>query len=127
EERRELAQQSALVTRVPAAAEQDSKASTARGRWLILADEGGVGERLAAALRRRGAACVLVRRRADYAAAGACEYEVRMDVREDYARVLSEAQEGLWKGLVHLWNLDAARVDEGERLSTEEVQQEIER
>ncbi|HZP49267.1 MAG TPA: type I polyketide synthase [Vicinamibacterales bacterium] len=76
---------------VPAPLPSSSDASTVDGRWLVLADDTGLGERLASALERRGATATLVRRPGD--------------VAREYARVAGAAP---LRGIVHLWSLDAA-------------------
>jgi myxalamid-type polyketide synthase MxaB len=69
--------------------------------WLIIGDNGGVGDSLAEALRLNGEACVLARQ------------ELHGDSH--------------WRGVVHLLNLDSTSGPESERLSPDELQQEIDR
>ncbi len=71
----------------------------APGRWLILADRGGVGERLKRALESRGHECSLADSgRIDPRRPGDSRAFVRSLVNED----------GDWDGIVHLWSLDAS-------------------
>ena len=64
-------------------------------RWLIFADQGGVGKRLASALAGQGIDCTLV----DAANA-------------DLSALSEEARSGVFEGIVHLWTLDAPHLDE---------------
>ncbi len=86
------------------------------GRWLVLADAGGLGEALAHRLRAEGDTCVL-----------AFSGEASVDLGDDVWRISAEQPDGLrrllrgdgaagepWRGVVHLWGLDepaAACVD----------------
>ena len=80
-------------------------------RWLILADRGGVGDRLAMSLRARGDSAVVV-------AAGESRQDsadpqsVRPDDPEDMVRLL-EGIEWPLRGIVHLWSLDAPALETG--------------
>jgi acyl transferase domain-containing protein/thioesterase domain-containing protein len=79
--------------------------SAAGERWLILADEGGVGAGVALALQARGATCALV----------PCGAEV------DWHNILGGRP---WHGILYMWALDAmplgaltpARLDAAQRL-----------
>jgi acyl transferase domain-containing protein len=61
------------------------------GRWLILADRGGRGEALAKRLRTSGSECELINTESTI-------------TPEYYGRLLARP----WRGIVHLWSLDAA-------------------
>ena len=74
-----------------------SATSSAAGSWVILADNGGVGQRLAALLERRGAHCVLVPAPSDP--------EANVSWGLDHGRKCA--------GLVHLWALDTSSNDPG--------------
>jgi acyl transferase domain-containing protein/NADPH:quinone reductase-like Zn-dependent oxidoreductase/short-subunit dehydrogenase/ubiquinone/menaquinone biosynthesis C-methylase UbiE/acyl carrier protein len=82
----------------------------ARGSWLILADQGGLGRDLADRLRRNGQAVALI-----YAGAGARTLEedaFEVDPENDAAlvAVLTAAvakTHAACRGVVHLWSLDA--------------------
>jgi 1-acyl-sn-glycerol-3-phosphate acyltransferase len=71
------------------------EAPSAVARWLVFADEGGVAERLAGVLAERSIDCRLV-----YAADA------------DFERLGEEVGRSDFEGIVHLWNLDAPRLDE---------------
>lgn len=83
------------------------EADVAQGDWLVLADEGGLGQRLATLLQERGGRCVLVHAGAAYERLAAGQFSIDADDPEHYARILSEAfgASGC-TGVVHLWSLD---------------------
>src|SRR5262249_41516489 len=59
------------------------------GGYLILADQGGVGRRLAGMLRGRGARCSLVTPGASYEVLGEGEYRISPERAEDFERLLA--------------------------------------
>jgi acyl transferase domain-containing protein/acyl carrier protein len=67
------------------------------GRWLILADRGGVGQRLAALLEARGHDCAVVLADRDGLETGS---------REVFQELLETARPD--RGVVYLWGLDAS-------------------
>ena len=87
----------AVMTARAVAAEPEPWTKPA-GRWLVLADQGGVGDDLGRLLRSHGAETTLV---------------FRPDHPEDYHRVLRQAiaKAGPLGGVVHLWSLDAQSVE----------------
>ncbi|SFY22019.1 amino acid adenylation domain-containing protein [Burkholderia sp. NFPP32] len=75
--------------------------------WLIFADESGVGERLAALLRERGASCSLVRPGPDHGAGAEAGRQIAPERPDDFVRLLNEtAAPG--QRIVFLWALDEA-------------------
>src|SRR5262249_39815024 len=58
--------------------------------WLIFADASGVGERLAALLRERGASCSLVRPGLDYVADVDAGWQIAPERPDDFVRLLNE-------------------------------------
>lgn len=85
------------------------------GRWLILADEGGVGDELARELKALGEQCTVVHaapaESARHANGGAT-----LDPRDAGAVQAFMAEYATvgrvpWRGLVHLWSLDAPVLD----------------
>jgi NADPH:quinone reductase-like Zn-dependent oxidoreductase/SAM-dependent methyltransferase/NADP-dependent 3-hydroxy acid dehydrogenase YdfG/acyl carrier protein len=71
---------------------EDAGASSGPGSWLILADEGGIGARLAASLKERGKSCVMAFSRGEM---------------EECFRAPRT-----WEGVVYLWALDAPGSDD---------------
>jgi NAD(P)-dependent dehydrogenase (short-subunit alcohol dehydrogenase family)/SAM-dependent methyltransferase len=96
-----LARQAVIVAQRAA-----GPAPRAPRRWLILADEGGVGAALATQLRERGDPCRLL-----YAAPGPADARAR--VAADRPGPLAEAiaTAGPVDAVVHLWSLDTASPD----------------
>ncbi len=109
-------------------------APAAPGRWLILADAGGTGTALAAALEARGEACVCVGAAPERVAGGDAPAPVIPAVAhgnrgdggrlarvldptdgEGLAAVVREAMAGdrPLRGIVHLWGLDAPDPESG--------------
>ncbi len=96
-----------------------------RGSWMIFGDRDGVGERLAAELRSRGEECVLVLPGAAYGLGE--EGHVWLDPAraEDFVRLIRDVREApvrRWRGVVHLWSLDVASLEEPTVLSLESAQ-----
>jgi acyl transferase domain-containing protein len=71
-------------------------------RWLILADQGGMGDRLAELIHRRGGETVIAR------------------FGDDLDRVVTAATAAPLRGIVHLWGLDAS-------ISTSDTAEQIDR
>src|SRR5262249_48844218 len=59
------------------------------GGYLVLADRGGIGRRLAGMLRGRGAHCSLVTPGASYEELGEGKYRISPERAEDYERLLA--------------------------------------
>ncbi|PYQ40336.1 MAG: hypothetical protein DMF77_18635 [Acidobacteria bacterium] len=92
------------------------------GDWLILADRDGVGARLAERVRKEGGNCVVVRAGEACSVDGDGVWRVNPGRPEDFHRLLAEARpsaSAAWRGIVHLWNLDAPS---GESTTPEEVE-----
>jgi acyl transferase domain-containing protein/NADPH:quinone reductase-like Zn-dependent oxidoreductase/acyl carrier protein len=113
------------VAQVPPAEEQGPEGGgTAQkpkpdspGRWLLLADTGGVAERLAGFLRARGDRCTLVSAGQQFAQRADDVFEVAPGRKEDLERVLrlligTKGEGRAISRLVHLWNLDATPPDQ---------------
>ncbi|HET7695303.1 MAG TPA: SDR family NAD(P)-dependent oxidoreductase [Vicinamibacterales bacterium] len=75
-------------------------------RWLILADAGGTGDRLAAVIAARGGRCAIVRAGAAFARHGADAFTANPLRRDDIDRVLAAVSPAPPGGIVHLWGLD---------------------
>lgn len=87
--------------------DQDASVETP-GRWLIFADDSGVGESVKSRLEVEGAAsCVLVRGGSSFRRVAADEFEIDPESAQDFDRLLAEASTLRWRGVVHLWSVDA--------------------
>jgi NADPH:quinone reductase-like Zn-dependent oxidoreductase/SAM-dependent methyltransferase len=86
------------------------------GPWIVLADRGGIGDRLAASLRARDEGCRILRS-GDRFRADADEITVDPEQADQVSRGLHElcpVGAPPPRGVVHLWGLDApADLDEG--------------
>ncbi|MFH0725089.1 MAG: type I polyketide synthase, partial [Pseudomonadota bacterium] len=98
------------------------------GRWVIFADIGGLGEKMAEALRARGADTIRVYRGDSYVHEGNGRYRVNPLAPDDFHRLLENALEGRnCGGILHLWSLDsgnetdAASIEEGKILGCASV------
>jgi amino acid adenylation domain-containing protein len=80
------------------------------GRWLVFADQLGVGAALAARLRSDGDEAICVGAGAGFERHGDGRYSVRADATDDVDRLVADIT-GLggraWRGAIHLWSLDA--------------------
>lgn len=88
---------------------ENGQPHTEAGRWLILADRGGVGSALADLLSQRGGNCTLVYPGRKYAGLepGLCEIDAASG--DDFARLWRDlVAGGPIRGIVHLWGLEAA-------------------
>ena len=86
-----------------------------QGSWLIFADQGGVGTALAKLLEERGERCVLVFAGDGYESSENGYLRINPAHSEDVQRLFSEVLETnrqSCRGVVHLWSLDAAPVEE---------------
>ena len=91
------------------AAKAPAQAELPTGGWLILADAGGAGHRLAEMLRQHGVACLEVYAAADYHAQ--VDHTIRLNPRrpDHLERLLTELsmnETPVWH-IVHCWSLDA--------------------
>ena len=62
------------------------------GNWLILADNGGMGQQLANELEKRGARCVVVYAGADYEKLNENEYVINPAEPKHFERLLSSGE-----------------------------------
>lgn len=81
------------------------------GKWLIFADDNGAGELVKSRLEIEDAAgCVLVRAGREFKRVAPNEFEIDPASAQDFDRLLAEASASEapgWRGVVHLWSLDA--------------------
>jgi acyl transferase domain-containing protein/NAD(P)-dependent dehydrogenase (short-subunit alcohol dehydrogenase family)/acyl carrier protein len=92
------------------------------GLWLILSDQAGVGEHLKDLLEARGDSCVIVSPGEGFEQITAREYRVRPQCAEDFrdlVNAISIFEQHVWRGAVHLWNLDLTLPEEKARFSWE--------
>ncbi|MBI2838244.1 MAG: SDR family NAD(P)-dependent oxidoreductase [Acidobacteria bacterium] len=81
------------------------------GRWLIFADNGGVGSALAELLAERGEKCVMVFPGEEYDVLENGDHRVNPKHPEDFHRLLNEtcvADHLPCRGMIHLWSLEAS-------------------
>jgi acyl transferase domain-containing protein/acyl-CoA synthetase (AMP-forming)/AMP-acid ligase II/acyl carrier protein len=96
------------------------------GRWLILEDSGGVGRALARLLEDRGATCSLVCSRGSVRADRAFGQVVDPADAEALSRLLAVPAGGQpYRGVVHLWGLDAADPDPERATAAEVAEAEV--
>ncbi len=84
------------------------------GQWVLLADRGGVAERLAADLRSRGQRCTLVWAGRKFERLDDDRFSTSPECLEDLKHLLRTVLgEGSLpcRGLVHFWNLDTPTMD----------------
>ena len=99
-----LSLQSIVMARGP-------RAEQPTGRWLIFADTGGVGARLAARLEAQGQHCALIQHGAAYAKRQEGQWQIDPARPDDFQRVLRAAAGDRCRGVVHLWSLDIPEPD----------------
>jgi myxalamid-type polyketide synthase MxaE and MxaD len=95
-----------------------------RGRWLLLADGGGLGEALATQLTAAGQEALIAHVGSGFSARGSRSFAVRPGVADDMRELLDRVLEGDTPllGVVHLWNLDAPRsIESAEALEAAQV------
>jgi acyl transferase domain-containing protein/acyl carrier protein len=78
------------------------------GRWLILADRGGIAANLARQLEAQGETCLLVEAANQTQVMTTGEWNVTSNSLEDIQTVVGQAP---WRGVVHLWSLNVAGPD----------------
>src|SRR5687768_1920617 len=90
-----------------------------RRRWLIFADECGVGDQLGERLQKLGHEVIAVHSGEGFQKIGSASYTIRADERADYDALLKEigAISDIAQTIVHLWNVTA----NGSVLNNEQV------
>ncbi len=85
-----------------------SVTSETQKKWLIFADEDGIGEQLASSLRQRGDNCVLASVGDHFERLSSERFSIDPGSAQDFQRLLADANPSAnWHGIVHLWNVDA--------------------
>ena len=77
--------------------------------WVVLADAGGIGERLAAELAKRGDRCAIVSKGTDYRSENCERFQVRPRQAGDWSRLfasLASVDSSDELGVVYLWSVD---------------------
>jgi amino acid adenylation domain-containing protein len=100
-------------------------APSTHGTWLLFADRAGVGTVLATLLEVVGERCILVDAGEAYAQLSETHFALCPDRLEDLPRLLDAlGAPGLeaWRGIIHLWSLDAPPTDQLDAHSLERAQ-----
>jgi acyl transferase domain-containing protein/NAD(P)-dependent dehydrogenase (short-subunit alcohol dehydrogenase family)/acyl carrier protein len=74
--------------------------------WLIFADQGGLGDELAARLRASGASCRIAKRGTKYAKSGDGAFTLRAETPEDWMELFAALADTPPERLVWFWSLD---------------------
>jgi nucleoside-diphosphate-sugar epimerase len=80
------------------------------GTWVIFADSGGVGEKLAAQIKNRGDRSIIVSRGDSYERADAEHFRInaeRLDDMRQLIEAVTTQGQSPCRAVVHLWSLDA--------------------
>src|SRR5262249_25518860 len=96
------------------AAEVKPPSSSRRGPWILLADAGGVAQRLGTLLASRGERCIFVKAGPAWDCSDGEHFNVRPDRQEDLQELFNvalDSGERHCAGIVHLWSLDALPTD----------------
>jgi len=80
-------------------------------RWLVFADEGGVGEALARSLEERGHRCLLALAGESFRSLDEGTFELRPGHPEDFDALREESGAEPVDGAVYLWGLDSGETD----------------
>ncbi len=86
--------------------------------WLIFADAGGLGDKIAERLRATGARVCIARAEKDFAATSSDTFTLRREAPEDWLQLIqSRIVSSPLERIIYLWNLDApAEVSDGDTL-----------
>ena len=74
--------------------------------WLVLADAGGLGDRLAAQLRVSGVRCRVAHRGNSFKPKGTDTFDLRAESLEDWQQLLQACADEAPERFVYLWSLD---------------------
>jgi NADPH:quinone reductase-like Zn-dependent oxidoreductase len=94
---------------LPAAARSEERAGERAGHWVILADQAGLGQRLAGQLRAHCQQATLVYPGESFAATKPDHFQINPAQPEDFQRLLNELRaedQSPIQGVLHLWALD---------------------
>ncbi|TVS13820.1 MAG: aminotransferase class I/II-fold pyridoxal phosphate-dependent enzyme [Planctomycetaceae bacterium] len=100
-------------------------AEAVAGPWLILADRGGTGSKLAETLGGRGQSCVVVEAGERFEQLAPQHFRVSPTERTDFDRLWREAfgDGQMPTNMVHLWSLDAPAIESADTAAVEFAQQ----
>jgi polyketide synthase 12/epothilone polyketide synthase D len=104
----------------------ESEPTSEPGSWLVFADRGGTGEQLAESLRAAGQSCILVFAGDRVAKEAEHHFRIRPAHVEDITeilRVVLATDRPPFRGIVHLWNLDAPAADSADVVSLEAAEE----
>ena len=87
--------------------------STPAGKWLIFADESGLGQQLALILRGGGQDCILVYPGKEYMQIAPSHWQLNPAVPSQFNQLLSSLEKPL-TGILYLWSLDLHPPVEGD-------------
>ncbi|MEW6729942.1 MAG: SDR family NAD(P)-dependent oxidoreductase [Acidobacteriota bacterium] len=100
---------------MPRQNEENFESESSPGLWLILSDHTGVGKQLKELLETRGDSSVVVLPGESFEQLSSHEYLVRPHCAEDFLdlmKAISIFDQNLWRGVVHLWNLNLTLPEE---------------
>ena len=80
-------------------------------RWLVFADQTGIGRQLATLLEARGAACMLVSPGPWFDGLDASHFQIAPDSRADMEQLLHQVSAETLAGVIYLWGMDEPRDD----------------
>ncbi len=119
--------QAIIVAQAPNGATVSTMSISPTRRWLVFADQSGLGHKIAASLRDRGDRCTLIRPGRQYRRRGPDRIDLVQSRVEDWQRLMRELSEddSAPVGLLHLWSLDAPPTDDTTTAALMDFQQLI--
>jgi acyl transferase domain-containing protein/NADPH:quinone reductase-like Zn-dependent oxidoreductase/acyl carrier protein len=87
---------------------EEERSGMPGGRWLVFADEGGVGQRIQALLEQQGEECTLISLGSACARLSSRQWSFDPRCREELPNLLQDilgASHTPYRGIVHLWSL----------------------
>ncbi len=92
----------------PGEHEPQTAPQNVRGDWLVFADKGGLGEKLAHVLEEKGDGCALVYAGKEFETESLNRFRIDPENPEHFRKLLQWQNTDALKGIVHLWSLDTA-------------------
>ncbi|MBU0485486.1 MAG: SDR family NAD(P)-dependent oxidoreductase [Proteobacteria bacterium] len=107
----------------PLKIEKDSAKGVAEGRWLIFADDHGLGETMAADLQRKGDSAIMVGAGSEYDRISEGHYRINPRQPDDFRRLFRASCEDVHpiKGIVFMWALETGEETSLDSLAKVEV------